>query len=129
MKNNEELQQKIQEETYKIICESITTEECQEMNLMSEEIIPTINFFKQVQTTLVDKSTQNKLPEVEYIYQDFDFKSYKFYIVPELLHVNRNFLSRLCHNSGIEFYTFEDRYHFELTKTKINEDIKKKNHI
>jgi len=129
MFKSDELHQKIQEETYKIICEGIDEYDRKLMQLAPNEIIPTINFFKRVQTALIDRLANNKPLEFECIYLNYDYETNKEYVAFELLNVNKSFLSYLCRDAGIEFYSFEDRYHFETTGNELCADIKKKYHV
>ena len=54
MIKEKELQKRLQEESYKIICESISEEERTAMNLTAEQIIPTIKLFRMIQYKLFE---------------------------------------------------------------------------
>lgn len=134
MISNDELHQKLQAESYKIICESISEEDRSAMNLTKEQIMPTIIFFRKMQKELFHKFFQGDIynrgiAEYEYCFEKFNFEEDKFIIEPEVINVNLSFLKSLCLSVGIEFYTFEDRYHFETSKSNLCNDVKKKYHI
>ena len=54
MIDNRELHKRLQTESYRIICESISEEERKLMSLKEEEIIPTINIFRKIQIELIE---------------------------------------------------------------------------
>lgn len=126
MINNTDLNQRIEKEIYKIICESLTTEDYQKFNLSKEQVLPTLTFFKKVKSRLLDRLSENKTLEFEILYIDYNRETEKFFIVPELAQVNRNLLNYLCQEIGITFYSFEDCYHFETTIENIYTNLKKK---
>ena len=131
MISNEELQKKIQTVTYQIINESLSDAEKTAMNLTSEQIIPTINFFNKVQTILFTRFCEDKAylghnVEFECYYIDWDFKTQQFFTNPEVISVNLPLLNCLCQDRGIVFYTYEDRLHFDCPNGQIYNNIKKK---
>lgn len=131
MISNDELQHKLQIVSYEIIAESITEEERSMMNLQAEEIIPTISFFKKMQSALFDRYYNGKFYpgkniEYEFCYEKWDFETQTFYHAPEIIQVNLAFLKLLCKENNIIFYTFEDRYHFEISSNNLYNDIKRK---
>lgn len=126
MINNNDLHQRIEKETFKIICESITEEDYQKFNLSKKQILPTLTFFKNVKSRLLERLSENKTLEFEILYIDYNRETEMFYIVPELAQVNRNLLNYLCQEVGITFYSFEDCYHFETTEQNLYNDLKKK---
>ena len=68
MIDNKELYEKLQAESYRIICESISEEEIKTMNLSPEQVIPTINFFKKIQVELFEKFCEEPLLNGESYY-------------------------------------------------------------
>lgn len=126
MINNNDLHRKIMFETFKIVYESLTEEDFQKFNLSREQVFPTINFFKKIQSHLLEHLTEDKNLYFQIPYIDYNRKTNKFFIVPELAQVNRDFLNYLCQEAGITFYCFEDCYHFETTKENLYTDLKKK---
>jgi len=134
MISNDELQRKLQAESYKIICESISEEERTAMNLMPNQIIPTIIFLRNIQVALFrrfyeDKTYSRGNVEFEYCFEKWNSHEKKYITEPAVKKINLSFLKYLCKDIGIEFYIFEDRYHFELSKNSLYNDASKKYHI
>lgn len=131
MISNDKLQHKLQIASYTIITESLTEEERTMMNLQPSEIIPTISFFYKVQKELFQRFCETKTylernVEFEYCYEKWNYQTRNFYIEPAVSQVNFAFLKRLCQDNCIEFYKFEDRYHFETSNREIYNNTKKK---
>ena len=119
MIENDKLQERLQEESYKIISESITEEEIVSMQLTKEQIIPTIRFFKEIQKLIINNYLNCEHDDYfgkGWINFCFDFEEVEFVGFTESSvdffkneKVNFSFLNALCENADIEFIKDDKR--------------------
>jgi len=117
MINNNELQNEI----CKIVRESISEEKIKSMNLIPEEIIPTINLFKNIQRALIEMYFGNSC-----IYRD---RTYYYSINLKDANINAInifLLQKLCENTSIEFSLNNDTIKLSWYYLDIEVDIMKK---
>ena len=133
MIDNKELHKRLQTESYRIICESISEEEIKSMNLLPEQVIPTINFFKKIQVKLFEEFCKEPLLNGEtryaYYYESYD-KDANCIIKPEFENVNLLFLRCLCADAGIKISDpipcWGRIYLFKCENGNIYEGVRKK---
>ena len=133
MIKEEKLQKKLQRESYKIICKSISEQERTAMNLTAEQIIPTINFFKEIQLNLLDDFCEdarifNSESIFEYCSEIYDYESKTFIKKTEFKSINMSFLECLCKDVGIKILSDEKNrfYLFKWLNGRIYDDIRRK---
>lgn len=131
MIDNKELHKRLQTESYRIICESISEEERKSMSLKEEEIIPTINIFRKIQIELIEYLWTNDAcldyeESIEYEVLDYDLP------ISKLEGINITFLKLLCESVGIKcvegsaYNPKDDELRFFWKNKCLKDDVKRK---